>query len=214
MYIPPSFRIDDPATLSAFMDRHSFATLVTSDEGVPQATHLPVRQFCQDGVCTKLVSHMARANPQWRHFDEDTEVLTIFQGPHAYISPSWYASEIAVPTWNYTTAHVYGIPRVFSDHADVVSLLEETVRFYEASFDEPWPGTLPKELRDQLIDSIVAFEIDVTRIEGKFKLGQNRSAEDVAGVYRALTASQNSQDCELAVVMLEAGVTGTRTDDA
>lgn len=214
MYIPPSFRIDDPATLSAFMDAHSFATLVTSVDDVPLASHLPVRQFCQSGVCTQLVSHMARANPQWRQFDAKTEVLTIFQGPHAYISPSWYASDVAVPTWNYTTAHVYGVPRVVSDHENIVSLLEETVRFYEASFDRPWPGTLPNELRDQLIDSIVAFEIEVTRIEGKFKLGQNRSADDIAGVYRALTASQNAHHRELAAFMSEAGVAGGRKDGA
>lgn len=214
MYIPPSFRIDDPATLSAFMEAHSFATLVTSEDGVPLATHLPVRHFCESGVCTRLVSHIARANPQWRQFDGDTEVLTIFQGPHAYISPSWYASEVAVPTWNYTAAHVYGIPRVVSDHEKIVSLLEETVRFYEASFERPWPGTLPNELRDQLIDSIVAFEIDVTRTEGKFKLGQNRSADDIDGVYRALTASQNAQHRELAAVMSEAGVADPRTDSA
>ena len=157
---------------------------------------------------------MARANPQWRQFHGDTEVLTIFQGPHAYISPSWYVSDVAVPTWNYTAVHVYGIPRVVSDHEKIVSLLEETVRFYEASFERPWPGTLPDELRDQLIDSIVAFEIDVTRIEGKFKLGQNRSAEDVAGVYRALAASQNAQHRELAAVMSQAGVVSTPTDGA
>ena len=206
MYIPPSFRIEDAAKLSAFMNANSFATLVTCDDGVPFATHLPVRHFLKDGVCTTLVSHMAKANPQWRHFSTGAEVLTIFAGPHAYISPSWYATDIAVPTWNYTTTHVYGVPSLLSDHDEVVSMLDETVAFYERSFEKPWTGTLPNELRDRLVNSIVAFEIRVTRIEGKFKLGQNRSAEDLNGVYDALVTSTRYQDRELADFMATEGV--------
>lgn len=201
MYIPPSFRIEDAAKLSAFMDANSFATLVTCDEGIPVATHLPVRHFCTDGVCTTLVSHMARANPQWQHFSTGDEVLMIFTGPHAYISPSWYATDIAVPTWNYTTTHVYGVPSVLTDYDDIVGMLNETVRFYERSFAKPWPGTLPEELRRKLVDSIVAFEICVTRVEGKFKLGQNRSREDVCGVRNALAKSTRYRDRELADFM-------------
>ncbi|MEZ6126804.1 MAG: FMN-binding negative transcriptional regulator [Planctomycetaceae bacterium] len=206
MYIPPSFRIDDSARLSAFMNAHSFATLITCDEGVPFASHLPVRHFCERGICTTLVSHMARANPQWRHFSNGAEVLTIFSGPHAYISPSWYATDVAVPTWNYTTTHVYGIPVLLDDHTQIVAMLDETVRFYEQSFAQPWPGILPDDLRSRLIDSIVAFQIRVTRIEGKFKLGQNRSADDLEGVHNALAASTRSHDRELAEFMAAEGI--------
>jgi len=206
MYIPPSFRIDYPKKLSAFMDAYSFATLVTCHSSEPLATHLPVRQISKDGVCTTLVSHMARANPQWRHFSTDVDVLTIFAGPHAYISPSWYATEPAVPTWNYAAVHVYGRPVIIDDHKRIVSLLNETVSFYEQSFDRPWPGTLPIEFRDQLIESIVAFEIRVTRIEGKFKLGQNRSVDDTKGVYKALAGSQNDDARTLAALMASEGL--------
>lgn len=188
------------------MDAYSFATVVTCDEGVPFATHLPVRHFCEEGACKTLVSHMARANPQWQHFSDGEEVLTIFSGPHAYISPSWYATDIAVPTWNYATTHVYGIPTLLNDHDEVVALLDETVRFYERSFAKPWPSTLPVDLRDKLVNAIVAFEIRVTRVEGKFKLGQNRSADDLNGVYAALARSKNCQDRELAEFMVAEGV--------
>lgn len=206
MYIPTSFRIDDPAKLSAFMAANSFATLVTSHEGVPFATHLPVRPFCRDGVCTTLVSHMARANPQWRHFSPDTEVLTIFTGPHAYISPAWYSKSGAVPTWNYAVTHVYGYPVLMDDQERVVAMLEETVTFYESAFAKPWPGILPVDLRDRLVRSIVAFEIGVTRIEGKFKLGQDRSVDDRNSVHDALAASPHQLDRELSELMAREGL--------
>lgn len=206
MYIPPSFRIDDAGKLSAFMNAHSFATLVTCNEGVPFATQLPVRHYCDNGACTTLVSHMARANPQWKHFTEDTEVLTIFSGPHAYISPSWYAADPAVPTWNYTTTHVYGHVSIMSDHAQVVSMLDDTVRFYESSMPNPWPGVLPEEFMDMMVKSIVAFEIKVTRVEGKFKLNQNRSPEDRQGVYNALSTSMDGGDRDLAEAMANEGL--------
>lgn len=156
---------------------------------------------------------MARANPQWRHFSAGTEVLTIFTGPHAYISPSWYATDQAVPTWNYTATHVYGVPVVLNDHAQIVSMLDETVRFYERSFDKPWPGILPDDFRDKLINAIVAFEIRVTRIEGKFKLGQNRSSDDLCGVHDALAASQHYGDRELCAFMAAEGVFSRSIDE-
>ena len=206
MYIPPSFRIEDTAKLTTFMNAYSFATLVTSDSGVPFATHLPVRPFCEDDACTMLVSHMARANPQWRHFSRDEEVLAIFTGPHAYISPSWYTSEKAVPTWNYAAVHVYGRPVIMDDHERVVFLLAETVDFYERAFDRPWPNILPAAFRDQLIHDIVAFEIQVTRIEGKFKIGQNRSQDDTAGVYNGLSGSPDGNSRALAELMVSEGL--------
>ena len=210
MYIPPAFRIDDPNKLTTFVQRHSFATLVTHDGKAPFASHLPVLFRPNAGRYGTLVSHMARANPQWEHFASSGEVLAIFHGPHSYISPSWYQSEPAVPTWNYATVHAYGIPTVFSEHARVVSLLRETVSEYEASYEQPWPGDLPEEFRDKLMHGIVAFEIEVTRLEGKFKLGQNRSQADVQGVFDVLARSEEARDRALAQMMLtECGITGS-----
>jgi transcriptional regulator len=154
-----------------------------------------------------LVSHMARANPQWQHFASGREALAVFHGPHSYISPSWYQAEVAVPTWNYATVHAYGVPRVFDDHERVVSFLREIVTVYESGFERPWPGNLPEDYRDKMIQSIVAFEIPITRIEGKFKLGQNRPAADTQGVFDALSRSDDADSRALAELMLaECGV--------
>ena len=154
-----------------------------------------------------LVSHMARVNPQWRHFAPGGEALVVFHGPHSYISPSWYQTEPAVPTWNYASVHAYGIPAVFTEHDRVVALLREMVLTYEASFERPWPGNLPDDYRDQMIKGLVAFEIPITRIEGKFKLGQNRPTADVQGVFDALSRSGDPEGRALAQMMrVECGI--------
>jgi transcriptional regulator len=190
MYIPPAFRVEDANKLAAFIQRHSFATLITYDGTAPFASHLPMLYRPDVGSHGTLVAHMARANPQWRHFAPGRAALVVFQGPHSYISPSWYQTEPA-----------YGIPAVFTEHERVVSLLRETVSTYEASFERRWPGNLPEDFRDKLIQAIVAFEIPITRIEGKFKLGQNRPAADIQGVFDALSRADDSDSRALARMM-------------
>jgi transcriptional regulator len=202
MYIPSAFRIEDAAKLAAFIRRHSFATLITHDGTAPFASHLPMLFHPETGARGTLVSHMARANPQWRHFAAGGEALAIFHGPHSYISPSWYQTAPAVPTWNYAAVHACGVPAVISEPERVVSLLQETVSAYEAAFERPWPGDLPADYRDRLMQAIVAFEMPVTRIEGKFKLGQNRSAADTEGVFDALSRSGDAGSLALAQLML------------
>jgi transcriptional regulator len=202
MYIPPAFRIEDAAKLAAFMQRHSFATLITHDGAAPLANHLPMLLRADAGAHGVLVSHMARANPQWQHFASDSEALAVFHGPHSYISPSWYQTEPAVPTWNYATVHAYGVPSIIHDHERVASLLRETVSLYEASFQQPWPGDLPDDYREKMMRGIVAFEIPIARIEGKFKLGQNRSTADLQGVFDALSHSADPDSRALAQIML------------
>ncbi len=202
MYIPPAFRVEDASKLAAFIQKHSFATLITHDGTAPFASHLPTLFYPGVGSHGTLVSHMARSNPQWQHFASGSEVLAIFHGPHCYISPSWYQTDLAVPTWNYATVHAYGVPTVFSEHERVVSLLEETTAAYEASFEQPWNRDLPREFRDKLIHGIVAFEIPIARIEGKFKLGQNRSAADIQGVFNALSHSADADSQAVAQMML------------
>ncbi|MEZ5326725.1 MAG: FMN-binding negative transcriptional regulator [Verrucomicrobiales bacterium] len=205
MYSPAAFKIDDHAALVAFMRQHSFATIITHDGEVPHATHMPVlyRESSGGGEGT-LVSHLARANPQWRHFENGQEVLVTFTGPHAYISPSWYDTQPAVPTWNYTVVHVYGIPRLVTDPQEFATMLEELVEFYEAPRANRWHGTIPQEFRDNLMRAIVGFEIKITRIEGKFKLSQNRPA-DAPGVMAALEDSVDQTDREVAGMMRRYG---------
>ena len=121
---------------------------------------------------------MARANRHWQLFHEKEEALVIFNGPHAYISPNWYVAEVAVPTWNYVTVHVYGIPKIMETDAELGAVLDETVKKHEAGLPNPWTPHLPDELKAKLHQAIVGFRIEITRIEAKFKLGQNRSKED------------------------------------
>lgn len=199
MYTPAHFQIDDRDTLNAFMRRHSFATIVTHDGKVPHATHMPVLLNPTQGSHGCLLSHMARANPQWRHFT-DSEVLVIFTGPHAYISPAWYATEPAVPTWNYTAVHAYGIPRIVTQHDRFSRMLHELVEFYEAERPNRWHGTLPPEFRDGLMKGIVGIEIEITRLEGKFKLSQNRP-QDAPCIITALETSPDQTDRDTAQMM-------------
>ena len=202
MYIPSAFRLTDTSKLAPFIQRHSFATLISHDGTAPFASHLPMLFHPEAGSHGTLLSHLARANPQWQHFASGSEVLVIFHGPHSYISPSWYQTELVVPTWNYATVHAYGVPAVISEHERVVSLLREMVAAYEAPFEKPWPGNLPEDYRDKQMRGIVAFEIPVNRIEGKFKLGQNRPAADTQGVFEALSRSDDADSRALARMMV------------
>jgi transcriptional regulator len=205
MYIPDAFLVENPDKLSGLIRRHSFATLVTIDGESSFASHLPVLFHAEAGSRGTLVSHMARANPQWRHFASGRETLVMFHGPHAYISPTWYATAPAVPTWNYAAVHAYGVAQIITDHARMLELLRETVSIYEAPLPEPWGGDLPEEYRERLMQAIVGFEIPVSRIEGKFKLGQNRPAEDMQGVYDALSGSGDCGGRALAEMMRTEG---------
>ena len=189
MYRPQSFRVSDPTVLFAFMEQYSFATLVSTIEGAPFATHLPLivdRDHAPQGA---ILGHMARANPHWQAFDGPQEVLTIFHGPHAYISPTWYVTEPAVPTWNYAAVHVYGIPRIIEDQAWLSSLVDRLSAIYEAGKPQPWTGDVPADFKAKLLRAIVGFEIAITRIEGKFKFGQNRPHEDQLQVVQRLEQS-------------------------
>jgi transcriptional regulator len=203
MYTPVAFRIDDRRKIARLIKQNSFGTLVTHDGQSSVATHLPFLFHDRDGEHGILVGHMARANPQWRHFRSEQEVLVIFQGPHAYISPAWYQTPVEVPTWNYAAVHVYGTPALIEDHQRLGALLEDTIATYEAEQAQPWAGDLPNEFRDQQMKGIVGFEIPIARIEGKFKLGQNRSPEDLRGVYARLSKSIHAGDRALAALMLD-----------
>jgi transcriptional regulator len=198
MYIPAPFRIEDPALLLPLIERYSFATLVTVEEGSPFATHLPL--LLRRGP-DRLVGHMARANPQWRGLTHQREVLALFQGPHAYISPSWYASSPNVPTWNYAAVHAYGEARLLEDPAELLTLLQDTTHKYESGLEKPWQLEAAGDSVQRLMGGIVAFELRLTRLEGKFKLSQNKREPDHSGVVAALEASGDPLECELARMM-------------
>jgi transcriptional regulator len=203
MYIPKFNAVSDPAVLHELMRQFSFATLVTTRDGAPFATHLPFLIYPDVGPHGTLIAHMARANVQWHDFERADEALVIFQGAHAYISPSWYAEPVSVPTWNYAVVHAYGVPRIIEDEARVRVLLRALVDQHEGGFEEPWAMDLPEDyLRRQML-AIVAFEIPITRLEGKLKLSQNRSAEDQRRVVEALAASEDANAQAVGALMRE-----------
>ena len=201
MYIPKAFAEDDPAAIRGVIAQNPFATLVTVDGQEPFATHLPLRHFPGQASPGILVGHVARANPQWRHLETGREVLAIFQGPHAYVSPSWYETQPAVPTWNYVAVHAYGRARLITDATEIRSRLRELTAHFEAGLPQPWTPDLPEDYWQRMTQALVAFEISLTRLEGKFKLSQNRPANDVRGVIQALSASAQPMDHDVAALM-------------
>lgn len=201
MYLPEHFRESESARLHEVMRRHSFATVVSKQYGELMASHLPLVIDAERGERGTLIGHMARANPQWRSFDSSAEALVIFHGPHAYISPSWYETELAVPTWNYVAVHAYGTPRLIAGDG-LLEVIQDTVERYESRFEEPWTiERLPEEFVARLAKAIVGFEIPISRMEGKFKLNQNRGYADHQGVIAALAAAGDEMSVAVAQLM-------------
>jgi len=195
MYVPASFDISDEKTLESFIERYDFATLISSGAAGLVASHIPLVLQRSSGKAV-LIGHVARANNQWRQFDGITEALAIFHGPHAYVSPTWYAASPAVPTWNYAVVHAYGKPRASDDRDFTMAALKALVARHESTRQQPWQMEGPAEdFYEKLAAAIVAFEMPVERIEGTFKLGQNRSREDRLGMLQGL-AAEGSPDAD------------------
>jgi transcriptional regulator len=183
IHIPKHFAEHDLPRLQALVRAHNFATLVSAHQGEIQVSHLP---FLLDAEGGMLRAHMARANPQWRTFSPEREVVVIFHGPHHYVSPAWYASHPSVPTWNYAVVHAQGRPTLIDDRERLTALVRELVTRHEAASPKPWKMDLPTDYQDKMLSGIVGFEIEITRLEGKFKLSQNRPEGDRPLVIEAL----------------------------
>ena len=190
----------------AFMARHAFATLVSTHDGAPFATHLPfiVEAGHADGSKPgRLRGHMARANPQWRGFGKD-EVMVVFAGPHAYISPAWYEDAESVPTWNYTAVHAYGVPHILEDPFDVRAVLAALVDRNERGFAVPWEmEALSETYLTGMMKGIVAFDIPIARLDAKEKLSQNRPAADQHRVAAELARSSDPTDREAGMLIAD-----------
>ena len=175
MYISKLYREEDREKILEFLRQNEFATLVTYDGEKPTASHLLMEVVEQD---EKLFvnGHMSKANPLWKTFEKNPEVLVIFQGPHTYISPTWY-NHVNVPTWNYQAVHVYGSPRIISERDETYALLSRLVSRHEGGTKYRLE-TLPRDFVEREMKGIVAFQIEVARIEANYKLSQNRDDED------------------------------------
>ena len=204
MYVPAAFAVDDQPTLFDFAERHSFATLISQHDGVPLASHLPLLVDRAHGERGLIVGHMARANPQWTDA-AGQNVLVVFAGPHAYVSPTWYAEPNTVPTWNYTAVHAYGRLELLDDADELLALLARTVDVYERSMLQPWRFARTTTLAAALVKQIVGFRIAVDRWEGKWKLNQNHSAERRKRVIAALS-TQSSDDSRAVAELMRANL--------
>jgi len=196
MYIPKHFAETDLARITELVNTNGFATLITVNEGLPVANHLPL--LLDNHASLKLSGHMAKANEQWQHFTGNTEVLAIFQGPHAYISPSSYKGH-GVPTWNYAVVHMYGVATLVEDENRLQAIIETLTQKYEQLQTSPWSPDYPT----RMLQAIVGFEIEVKRVEAKFKLSQNRSAHDRQSIIANFSASGNTSKVEMARIMQE-----------
>jgi len=200
MYIPAAFEETDRARLHDFIERHGFALLVSQQQGTLEASHLPLLLERETGRFGRLWGHMARANGQWRQAD-GTEVLAVFSGPHAYVSPTWYEAEQVVPTWNYTAVHAYGRFEIIEKPEYLLPILRQLVEQYEGSFPQPWTFDGSSEFVSALLKSIVGFRIEIERLQGKWKLSQNHPRERRQRVIQALLASGDAESAKVAALM-------------
>ena len=189
MYIPRHFEVTDDDEIFAFIEANAFGQIISSLQGKLFSTHIP---FLLSSDKQKLMGHLAKQNPQHSDMDKK-EVLVTLQGPHAYISPSWYKSP-GVPTWNYQAVHIYGMCEVFDDHEKIKTIVDALTRKYESSFQNPWQP----DYRAPMLGAIVGIEVTIKEIQCKYKLSQNRPAEDRGQVIEQL---ENTGSIRLAKTM-------------
>ena len=191
MYLPKSFEPPDIDALQQFVRTHPFGVLVTMTRGGLEGNHIPFLIDAQPAPYGTLRGHVARANPIWQEVQLSTDALVIFQGPDSFISPSWYPSKLetaaVVPTWNYVVVHAHGHLRVIQDSAWLRAHVEALTNRHEQDREAPWAVTdAPADYIQKMVGAIVGLEIQVARLTGKWKLGQNRSERDRAGVVDGL----------------------------
>ena len=202
MYRPDLFRVDDVPRMHALMRARPFAALVTAGASGLYASHFPT--VVKDVAPFGLVEfHLARANPHWKELAEGNEALMIFQGPEGYITPGWYPSKAqhgkVVPTWNYAVVHAYGCPEVNDDAVWLRRHLGELTTQQENGAARPWQvSDAPKAYVDSMLRAIVGFRFAITRLEGKWKMSQNREIQDREGVVKGLGQRRRGDDLEIA----------------
>ena len=206
MYLPSAFRQDDLAELHAQMQASPFALLTSAGATGVQASHLPLLLAPDEGEFGTLYGHFARANPHWRDLQGGAEALAVFSGPDAYISPGWYPAKAehgkVVPTWNYIAVHARGPVELIEEPERLLQIVSRLSDQHESGRERPWAvSDAPREYIDSMLRAIVGFALPIRRLEGKWKLGQNRSAADQAGVRDGLAASPSPGDRELAARM-------------
>ncbi|MFT3895373.1 MAG: FMN-binding negative transcriptional regulator [Anaerolineales bacterium] len=204
MYISKLYREEDRIKILEFLKQNEFATLVTYDGEKPTASHL-LMEVVEEGEKLFINGHMSRANPLWKTFEKNSEVLVIFQGPHTYISPTWY-NHVNVPTWNYQSIHVYGKTRIVTDHEETYEMLSRLIARNEGDPSYRME-TLPADLVMKEMKGIVAFQVEVTRIEANYKLSQNRDDESYWSVVSHLEERTDEMSHGVAEAMKKQRIT-------
>lgn len=200
MYVPTAFAQPDRAAIFNLLRAHSFAVLVSQLDGRPFATHLPLLIRDDAPPEGQLTGHLARANPQWREL-AGQEVLAVFSGPHAYVSPTWYEEPDVVPTWNYVAAHVYGRCELIDDAGELLGVLADYVSTYERASPNSWQFDPASPYIQKLAQAVVGFRIVITRLEAKWKLGQNHPPQRRENAARYLAASDDAESRQIASLM-------------
>jgi transcriptional regulator len=209
MYQPPAFREDRLEVQHALIRAHPLGLLISAGPGGLMANLLPFLVDSDNGGRGTLRVHMARANPQWREFETLEECLVVFQGPQDYVTPSWYATKRetgkVVPTWNYATVHAWGRPRVMNDEVWLRRQIEDLTHSRETLRPAPWAvDDAPADFVAMQMKAIVGIEIEIGRIEGKWKMSQNRPEPDRAGVVEGFRAQGEAGEA-LAALVAERG---------
>jgi transcriptional regulator len=203
VYVPEYFRVRDHEDAIKFMRANPFAILVSPTDAGPFATHLPLFVRTEKGhEKVVLRGHVAKANPHWHYLKQRPQCLTIFHGPHSYISPSNYTERESVPTWNYGAVHLYGNAQVFSSPEALQGILDELIHTFEPAYASQW-ASLDEGFRERMLKQIVGFEIEVTKMEAKFKLGQNRLREDQQNMIASLEKADDTAVSRVARLMKE-----------
>ncbi len=206
MYLPAPFKESRIDVLHAMMRAHPLATLVAQSESGLVANHIPVETLPEPAPHGLIRGHIARANPLWREYRADTEALAIFQGPQAYISPSFYPSKQqtgeVVPTWNYAVVHAHGTMTFVEDAAWLHALVERLTDGHESVREQPWKvGDAPTPYIQKMLSAIVGFEFSITKLIGKWKVSQNHPAANRQGVVRGLNATGDADSEEIAHII-------------
>lgn len=199
MYTPRYFRVDDPRLIQDFIRDNNFGILLSSDaSGLIHDTHTPFL-ISEEGAT--LSGHLARANEQWKSWTNPQPVRVIFHGPHCYISPSFYQSEFNVPTWNYTAVSITGNLSLIQEPSEQMQLLQDLSEFQEAGFPRPWSIDDSDSRYQKMLAALIFFHIEITQIEAKYKLNQNKSEEDQLSVVRHLLQSPSPSDQDVGRLM-------------
>jgi transcriptional regulator len=204
VYVPEHFRERHHGDTIAFMRANPFVILISTTDDGPFASHIPV-VIHEDGDRLVLRGHVAKANPHWRYLERQPNCLTIFHGPHSYISPSNYTTHENVPTWNYGAVHVYGTARTFSSPDALQGMLHELIASFEATYAQQW-DSLDEAYRERMLSHIVGFEITMTKLEAKFKLSQNRTKQEQTNVIASLNRAEDTAITGVARLMQEQGL--------